>query len=284
MNLVDLKLIFNTIESGKCLAFLGAGASSSYVQEKKKEEGTPLGKELSKYLANSCNYPLDFPDDLQKVSEYYVFKNGRISLENEIVKKMHIWKPRPIHTVLSQLKQIKFIITTNYDILLENELNKYGRRITTIVHDLRNPKAGHFQGTIFFKEEDIILYKMHGCITNPGSIIITESDYIGYLANLNDIDRGIPEYFLKFVMPQMTFLFLGYSLEDWDLRAIWYNLTKKYSTQRNAIAILKRPSKFQSWYWGERNILLYDIDLTEFSLELAKYFNLEIPQLEVKKK
>jgi len=52
-----------------------------------------------------------------------------------------------------------------------------------------------------------ILHKMHGCVTDPESMVITESDYIQYLTNLNDADRGMPEVFRKNIIPQYTLLF-----------------------------------------------------------------------------
>jgi len=42
-------------------------------------------------------------------------------------------------------------------------------------------------GTIFFGEKDLVLHKMHGSIDEPNSLVITQSDYIRYLANLHDL-------------------------------------------------------------------------------------------------
>jgi hypothetical protein len=53
----DLKLIFNAIESGKCLAFLGAGACTAFRKSSGAEEpGLPTGGQLAQWLAEKCQY------------------------------------------------------------------------------------------------------------------------------------------------------------------------------------------------------------------------------------
>ena len=69
----DLELIFNAIKSGKCLAFLGAGACTPF-QNKKGEEipGLPTGGQLAETLAKKCQYSNGNAYDLLKVSEYFL--------------------------------------------------------------------------------------------------------------------------------------------------------------------------------------------------------------------
>lgn len=196
----DLKLIFNAIESGKCLAFLGAGACTCYQFRGSKEPGLPSGKELAEWLAEKCQYTNGSIYDLQRVAQHFLLSYGgdREPLEKAIKEKIQIGcKPRPIHTILSQLKKIKIIITSNYDLLLENELSKYGRKLSRHVYNPSNPRTGHFNWTTFLEEGDVVLHKMHGSIDEPGSLVITRSDYTEYLANLMDIDRGMPGIFSK---------------------------------------------------------------------------------------
>ena len=286
----DLQLIFNAIESGKCLAFLGAGTCTSYEINKTEEAGLPTGKELAEWLAEKCQYTNGPVYDLQRVSEYFVYSYGgdREPLEKALKQKIQIsCKPRPIHTVLSQLTKVKIVITSNYDTLLENELTKYGRKLTRHVYNPLNPRTGHFRWTTFFEEGEIVLHKMHGSIDEPGSLVITRSDYIEYLANLMDIDRGMPEYFRKIMIPQCTLLFLGYSLEDWNFQVIWRGVLTTYANRnlrKDAYAIIKNPPHQQKKYWSRQNIDIFDGDITEFAIKLAEHFNLEIPQLGIENK
>src|SRR5215467_11099041 len=73
-------IIWNRIKSGKAIPFLGAGASM--VGRKPGEAWNaaspsflPSGKELSRFLADETQFPLNDPrdrEDLAKVSSYYV--------------------------------------------------------------------------------------------------------------------------------------------------------------------------------------------------------------------
>lgn len=285
-----LDRIFTAIETGKCLAFLGAGASGSYSKNGEKISGLPDGGRLVKIIADKCGLNNSQYHDLAKIAEYFVYtRNGdRGDLENLLQQTIYaVPQPRPIHTAIAQLTLINIIITSNYDLMLETALNTYGRTTQRHVYDPQDTKTGHFEGKFFWNEKDIILHKMHGSIDNPRSLVITESDYIRYLASLTDIDRGMPEYFRKFVIPQHTLLFLGYSLEDWNFRVIWEGVLSSYhatgAPQRDAFALVKDPQDFQRNFWARRNIDIIKCDLTDFAMKLAKQFNLEIPQLGIQK-
>lgn len=127
---------------------------------------------------------------------------------------------------------------------------------------------------------------MHGSIDEPESLVINESDYIRYLANINDTDRGMPEYFRKNVIPQSTLLFLGYSLQDWNFRVIWEGVLAgrmPWDKQRVSYALIKNPKHFQIRYWARQQIDIFDEDLTDFAVKLAEHFKLDIPQLDIEK-
>lgn len=144
----DLKLIFNAIESGKCLAFLGAGVSTSFRKNAQEEvSGLPAGGELAQWLAAKCQYINGTTYDLARVAEHFVYQysGDRGNLIEALREKIQIsCLPRPIHTVLAQLQKIKVLITSNYDTLLENELSKYGRWLTKHVYNPQNSRTGHF--------------------------------------------------------------------------------------------------------------------------------------------
>jgi hypothetical protein len=283
------KLITNAIDSGKCLPFLGAGASTTYEIAGELKPGLPAGGELAKWLAEQCNYTNGTSYDLLKVAEYFVITNSgdRVPLQRALQEKINIGcLPRPIHTVLAQLKQIKFIITSNYDDLMDKELSSCGRNVLKHYYNPLNPKTGHFE-PIDLKEGDVALHKMHGSIDDPGSMVVTQSDYIQYLANLTDIDRGMPEYLRKYIIPQYILLFLGYGLEDWNFRVIWEGVLANYAARnvrKVAYALVRNPSPLQTNYWSQRGIQIINQDLTEFAVLLAEHYNLEIPQLRIEKK
>ena len=93
----------------------------------------------------------------------------------------------------------------------------------------------------------------------------------------------MPVYFRQTVLPQRTVLFLGYSLEDWNFRVIWEGVLSDYGNKTDSYALVKSSSEFQKYFWAKRNIKIIDLDLTDFAIKLAGHFDLEIPQLGIKK-
>lgn len=288
-----LKLIFNAIESGKCLAFLGAGASCCFYNQNQEEvPGLPTGIQLAESLAKECGYSINGKYlELPKAAEYFVYTRSgdRQQLEKLIQRELTTGcKPRPIHTALAQLFPIKIIITSNYDTLFEDEAKRYGRLLDKSYYKRNGSQNALYLGKVYnFEEKDLILYKMHGCIDEPKSIIISESDYIRYLANLKDPDRGMPDYFWKTMIPQSILLFLGYSLEDWNFKVIWEGVLsnqRNLNTQIASYALVKESDPFKKTFWEGRNIKILDYDLTEFAIKVAEHFKLEIPQLGIEKK
>ncbi|ENW92829.1 SIR2 family protein [Acinetobacter dispersus] len=104
-----------------------------------------------------------------------------------------------VHLFKKMSKNISSIITTNYDLLLE-ELVDFIPLIGNEIL-LSNP-----YGTI---------YKIHGCINNPNSIILTNSDY-AYFDQKYDLIRA--QLISLFV--HNPIIFLGYSVQDENIQNI----------------------------------------------------------------
>ena len=283
---MSLDPILKAIVDGRCLPFLGAGASASYFSDGREIPGIPTGGGLAELLARTANYRNGPTYDLARVAEYLVYTNNgqRDELERLIAREIsQVSEPRPIHTALAQLSTVHFVITSNYDQLLEFEAGRYRRQLRKHYHDLQNPKTGHFTANVFgLDPSELILHKMHGTVENPRSMVITQSDYIRYLANLNDSNRGMPDLFRRTVIPNFVLLFLGYGLEDWNFRVIWEGVLAQYhdtGTQIQSYALVRKPSDFQIGFWRARHIDVLDYDLTDFAATLARRFGLELPQL-----
>lgn len=101
--------------------------------------------------------------------------------------------------------QPEHIITTNYDHLLEN---------------VKDPRVSKY--AIITKDDDILsqkgrnyIIKMHGDIDDIENIVLKEEDYLNYSQK-----HIIIETFIKSLLIDKTFLFVGYSLNDNNLKLI----------------------------------------------------------------
>ena len=68
------------------------------------------------------------------------------------------------------------------------------------------------------------------------------------------------------------FLFLGYSLGDWNFRVMLdmlWNIGKGRDALRS-FAIQRRPNRVEAKIWGTKDVSIYDLDLREFTHRLRK--------------
>jgi hypothetical protein len=87
--------------------------------------------------------------------------------------------------------------------------------------------------------------------------VITEDDYTAYLSHM-----PIPTaFFPDFV--QRSFLFLGCSLEDPNLRVLLHRL-RKHKKGVPSWAIQFKASEAEKRLWEKRDVFVYDADINEF--------------------
>ncbi|EQC3030698.1 SIR2 family protein [Escherichia coli] len=104
------------------------------------------------------------------------------------------------------IKKAKIIITTNYDAFIENLLQE--QNVTPKLYIGNN---GFFEDTIGWSE----LYKIHGDIKDPHSIIINKDDYEKYDNKSILISAKILSNMIK-----NPIVFLGYSLTDRNVKKL----------------------------------------------------------------
>lgn len=102
----------------------------------------------------------------------------------------------------------KAIITTNYDTLLEDFIFK-GRC------DVQVGQEWFLSGGENTEENRSNLYKIHGCITKPDTIIITKEDYDGFFNKSKYLYSKILTMFWEYPV-----IFIGYSISDRNIKDI----------------------------------------------------------------
>lgn len=288
------QLILDSLHQGLVIPFLGAGASQSRadmgeVSSNNSRFFIPTAFELAKYLANKSEFPKDEALDLAKVAQYYNLVGGRAPLHRELHNIFNRdFQLAPIHNFLASFDRPLLLITTNYDDLIERAFTQQGRKYDVVIHT-NDPKIGDrllwcASGKDTPTEispnrldidlsETTVIYKMHGAVDRQtpdrDQYVITEDDYVDFLVRMTR-NKAIPAIFAE-RFQSAHFLFLGYSLRDWNLRIILNRIQNDARRSLDAISwgIQYRPSMMERKFWQKRGVEVYDMLLDEFVSELS---------------
>jgi hypothetical protein len=289
-------IIWNGLKHCKVVPFLGAGASFVGRQDSAKwlkpgDEFLPSGQELAGFLASEAEFPSNIPndrEDLSKVSSYYADIAGRAALRERLHEVFNRgYRYGKLHQFFAEIPCPMLIVVTNYDTLLEEAFRAANRPFDLVIYPAdRKEIAGSViwyqhgkdeQQEIAPNELDIdlehttVIFKMHGSTFKSGvesdNYVITEEDYVEFLSRMT-MQQAIPPLFYEHFR-KCSFLFIGYSLRDWNLRVVLRNLSKYFSHQNDedpvpSWAIQHNPSELDRKLWEKRNVSIFDVMIEEF--------------------
>ena len=198
--------------NGNLVVFAGAGIST----ENDKIFKETLYEDVLYDLPKKQGKGLDFPSLMSLFCNSH--KNGRQKLLQKIKFRLDYChqfaelyrNASDFHQELSTNYFIKTIVTTNWDDYFERETNAIP---ITIPEDFA-----------FYNLPDRKVFKIHGSISNYGTVVATKEDYDKCYKNLN---RGIIGSTLKTMLATKTILFVGYSFRDYDFLKIYSYLEKE---------------------------------------------------------
>jgi SIR2-like protein len=291
---------------GRVIPLLGAGANRCGRTNGAWREGVdiPDGNELALLLEQGRGYPDGETPDLQRVSQFIAVKLGPGALYDILHEVFdHEYAPTPLHMLLAALPALRrkeglpgasVLVTTNYDDSLERAFSAAGEAYDVMTYIADGPDAGRYMHRPFERPSHVIevpneyhdfdfehrsvIIKVHGAIdrdnADEDSYVITEDDYIAYLARA-DFTGMLPKTLLAQLM-RRHFLFLGYRLRDWNLRAIlhwiWTNQRRRYYSW----AIQLRPDELDIAFWDDRDVDIHDVSLDDYVDELAERLGIDL--------
>lgn len=191
MNELYIDFLARELVKDKLIIFVGAGVSIN--------SKLPSWNKLVEAFAKELNLEKEqfTSEEIFEIPEKYYSILGKVPfyrvLENIFKKE---FEPNSIHEALEKL-EFNYIITTNFDTLIENKLNE------------------NYEYDVIKKDEDLahssktkMIIKMHGDFDNK-NIILKKSDFENYEEKFPLIST-----FIKGLFTTNTILFIGYSLND----------------------------------------------------------------------
>jgi len=276
----------------------------------------PDGSELSKYLAEQFGYHQRDRNNLARVAQYVDVMRGSGDLYERLHKLLDVDYPLTslarflaaleavLHTKAPPCHQL--IVTTNYDDQIERAFQQAGESFDLVTYVAEGDQRGRFahrapDGSEYLIEkaneyrgnlkERATILKIHGTVDrgrkrdtpveedadeedNKDSYVITEDHYIEYLTR-TDISSLLPGA-LAARMRKNHFLFLGYSMRDWNLRVILHRIWGERKRSYQSWAIQRYPDPIEQKFWSKHGVDILNVGLADYVAELSRRLGLPI--------
>lgn len=153
-----------------------------------------------------------------------VYQTNQSPFKTKVANIFKNLTPNEEHTdeldsLKSMLMKARFIVTTNYDMLIESLLDDDIK--------INIGSSGLFQNSEDYGE----LYKIHGSVSQPDSIVITKSDY----TNIEKTNTLVNAKILS-KLTESPIVFIGYSLTDKNIKSLLSDLSANMPYSADAAA------------------------------------------------
>jgi DNA-binding SARP family transcriptional activator len=263
--------------------------------------------ELAAHLVERFAYPESDGATLPRVAQYAAVMNGPGPLYDEIraLLSRQDLPPTQVHRFLAALPpQLRarhmphqLIVSTGYDLTLERAFLEAGEEFDVVAYLAAGRNRGKFchvrpdgTGTLIeipneyatelSLEERTIILKLHGQV-DPRleraweSFVVTEDDYIDYLGQ-TEVASVVPVA-LAAKLRRSHFLFLGYTMADWNLRLLLNRLWGDQPLSYRSWAVQADAKPLEREFWRRRDVDVLEIPFELCVASLAEYAELELP-------
>jgi hypothetical protein len=214
-------------------------------------------------------------------------------------------QPTAIHRFFASLpKQLRahgahhqLLVTTSYDLALEQALLDVGEEFDVVSYIATGRHRGRFyhlapDGTAaaieipntyaseLSLERRTIILKLHGGF-DPSpqreweSYVVTEDDYIEYLAH-SDVSASVPVG-LAARLQRSHFLFLGYTMADWNLRVVLKRLWGDNPLSYRSWAVQNAAKPLEREFWRRLDVDVIEAPLEQYVDALGRHVAEESP-------
>lgn len=256
-----------------CTPFLGAGACAGTL---------PLGANVAMQWAQEHHYPLNNPNNLVEVAQFLAVQFDLLFPKEKILKLIAGVKAPDFaardepHGVLADLP-LPVYMTTNYDDFMvqalknryrdaKQELCRWNEAVQDVPSIFDTPD---FSPTV----ANPVVYHLHGH-TLPESLVLTEDDYLNFLASIARNPGLLPSRIQK-ALDLSTCLFIGYRLADWNFRVLFQGLKPRLKITNVAVMmppedpeVARRQREYLNRYYQTMDLHVYWGSARQFAAEL----------------
>ncbi|WP_029515599.1 SIR2 family protein [Paenibacillus polymyxa] len=261
-----LKIIKEALEMQNAYLFIGAGFSQN---AEPKTVNTETSFKTWPGFMNQLAlklWPNETSDQISSrvagdhlfIAQLFEEEFGRERFYHELLEAVPYkdYVPSAIHREVMEISDSakwRGFITTNQDCLIEQTLDELHIFHDVIIDDL----------DLSTKPSPVKVYKLHGSMESPNSIIFTEEQYRTFENNHPLLHLKIRSIFAENIV-----VFVGFSLTDTNFKSIvgWVRdiLTVNYQKKAYAFIFDKDIDVYTYRYWEKRNIILLPISTAGF--------------------
>jgi len=226
----DWKVLLERISKGKCTPFIGGEANMGSV---------PPSSTIARELAVDSGYPMENSDNLPRVAQFIATTADPFRPREMIVERYEN-APRPDfrapdepHRMLAELP-LPVYVTTDYDsnmmeALKTQPMREPKRELCRWWGDSRD-QPSIFDSSYEPTVANPVVFHLHGHMDTPESMLVTEDDYLDYVAVSRE-EKVIPSRIQR-AFTESWLLFLGYRLEDLEFRVLLRSLLTALTNNR----------------------------------------------------
>jgi hypothetical protein len=227
------------IQSSECTPFLGAGAAAAVL---------PTARQIASEWSAEYHYPYPDSTNLGAVAQFITDSSGDRTLVKQLIVRCLTSAPPGSAEVIEPygtLARLPFrvYVTTNYDDLLAQALRHAGRTPRVEVcrwnRSVREALTSVFDTEYEPSPSEPAVYHLHGHISLPESLVLTDDDYLDFLLTAFS-DRALIPPPIQEAIAGRSLLFIGYRLYDWNFRMLFRRFSA-VGLQRANFAVLRPP-------------------------------------------
>jgi len=281
------------VDEGSVVPFLGARLSTGRSKATEGTSSLPDAEALAAALATRFGIE---QTRLAEIAQYVYVTKGSPDLYKVLRQLLTAdYEPGPVHQFLARFpgtleklgleKRYQLIVSTNFDMALEQAFNDEREPYDLAVYMASGPHKGKFVHFPFegarkpiddpsgytgfpFRDDELertVIVKIHGAVDGnvddyrwKENYVITEDHYIDYLSK-SPIESHIPVQVLA-KLKESHCLFLGYRVRDWNLRVFLKRIWEgKLAAKSWAVEL--DPNVLEKDFWAQSNVDLYAADL-----------------------
>ena len=290
---------------------LDVNADRPVQQPQLGDELLPSAEELAADLAERFSLEFD-PLDLAKVAQHVYLTCGSPDLHRSLKRLLPVEaEPSAVHRFLATFparvdelgleRRYQMIVTTNYDVALERAFDQANEPYDLVVYMASGSDRGRFvhfpfdgdpepinvpnhYGKLPIDEDGEVqrslIVKIHGAVDGSSggyrwkdNYVITEDQYIEYLSH-SPVESLVPVQILDRLTGAHC-LFLGYSMNDWNLRVFLKRIWQGAPIPAKSWAIERKPGSLESDFWRHSGVDLLAAPLADYVDELTRHIKPE---------